>query len=101
MAPKVVHRIPKPPPTTSETNRRLQAQTRRCAAGDHVYAWTGQIVEVSGGSPHLVMACAFGALHDERRPSPRLIGPVLTPENIAKRLWTKAELEQATPQLNA
>ncbi|MGZ4418552.1 MAG: hypothetical protein ACXVRV_10295 [Gaiellaceae bacterium] len=101
MAPKVVHRIPKPPPATGEASRRLQAQARRCAASDHVYAWTGKIVELPGGSPHLVMACAYGAVHDERRPSPRLIGPLLTPENIAKRVWTKAELEQAAPQREA
>lgn len=95
MEPKVVHRIPKPPPPTGETGRRLQAQARRCAAGDHAYAWTGQIVEVPDGSRHLVMACAYGAIHDKRSPSPRLIGPPLTPENITKRVWTKAELEQA------
>jgi hypothetical protein len=95
---KAVHRIPGPLPPTVETRLRLQAQVRRCAAGDHVYTWTGQIVDVPGGSPHLVMACAYAAAHDEQCLSPRLIGPLLTRENIAKRMWTKTELQQATPK---
>ena len=95
MGSKFRHSIPGPTPRTAAASSRLHAQARRCAAGDHVYTWSGKIVDVPGGSPHLVMACAFGAVHDEGSSSPRLIGPPLTPENTAKRLWTEAELRQA------
>jgi hypothetical protein len=99
MKPKPLHPIPDPTPATVEAQRRVQLRAQCCSAGDHVYTWSGQVVDVPGGSPHLVMACAYAALHDEGCPSPRLVGPLLTPENMAKRLWTKAELEQATPRL--
>jgi hypothetical protein len=89
------HSIPGMPPATVEAARRLHAQAQRCAAGDHVYTWSGQIVDVPGGSPHLVMACAYGAAHEKGSTSPRRIGPLLTPENTAKRLWTEEELKQA------
>ena len=89
------HSIQGPTPSTAEAARRLQAQAQRCAAGDHVYTWSGQVVDVPGGSLHLVMVCAYGAAHQEGSPSPRLVGPLLTPENRAKRLWTEAELKQA------
>jgi hypothetical protein len=89
------HSIPGPTPRTVEAARRLHAQAQRCAAGGHVYTWSGQIVDVPGGSPHLVMACAYGGAHEEGSSSPRLMGPPLTPENTAKRLWTEAELKQA------
>jgi hypothetical protein len=88
------HSVPGPTPRTAEAARRRHAQAQRCAAGDHVYTWSGQIVDVPGGSPHLVMACAYGAGHKEGSASPRLIGPLLTPENTAKRLWTEADLKQ-------
>ena len=93
------HAIPGPTPRTAEAARRLHAQARRCAAGEHVYTWSGQIVDVPGGSPHLVMACAYGAAHEQGCASPRLIGPLLTPENTAKRLWTEAELKRAASDL--
>lgn len=93
------HPIPGPTPPTVETARRLDVQARRCAAGDHVYTWSGQIVDVPGGSPHLVMACAYGAVHKEGTTSPRLLGPLLTPENMAKRLWTEEELKEAAPRV--
>jgi hypothetical protein len=89
------HSIPGPTPSTVEAGHSLDAQAQRCAAGDHVYTWSGQIVDVPGGSPHLVMACAYGAAHKEGSTSPRFIGPLLTPENMAKRLWTADELKQA------
>jgi hypothetical protein len=89
------HSIPGPTQPTVEATHRLHAQAKRCAAGDHVYTWSGQIVDVPGGSPHLVMACAYGAAHKSGSTSPRLIGPLLTPENMAKRLWTEEELKQA------
>lgn len=87
--------ISRPTQPSVEATHRLYAQTQRCAAGDHVYTWSGQIVDVPGGSPHVVMACAYGAAHKEGSTSPRLIGPLLTPENRAKRLWTAEELKQA------
>jgi hypothetical protein len=86
------HSIPGPTLPTVDAAGRLELQARRCAAGEHVYTWSGQIVDVPGGSPHLVMACAYGAAHDEGTTSPRLIGPPATPENMAKRLWSEAEL---------
>jgi hypothetical protein len=98
MQAKIVHRIPDPTAATVEISRRLQGQAQRCVAGDHVYTWSGQIVDVPGGSPHLVMACAYGALHEEGCPSPRRIGPRLTAENVAKHLWTEEELKKAAPQ---
>jgi hypothetical protein len=98
MKAKALHRVPGPTSLTDEAGRALQAQARRCAAGDHVYTWTGRIVDVPGGSPHLVMACAYGAVHEEGCPSPRRIGPRLNTENVGKRLWTDAELEKAAPR---
>src|SRR5436189_1335586 len=94
---KALHRIPSPTSLTDEAGGRLQEQARRCAAGDHVYTWIGRIVDVPGGSPHLVMACAYGAAHEEACASPRRIGPRLSPENMAKRLWTEAELQEVAP----
>jgi hypothetical protein len=93
------HSVPGPTPRTAEAARRRHAQAQRCAAGDHVYTWSGQIVDVPGGSPHLVMACAYGAAHEKESTSPRLIGPLLTPENTAKRLWTEEELKQAAREV--
>ncbi len=99
MEAKFRHSIPGPTPSTVETARRLSAQAQRCAAGDHVYTWTGRIVDVPGGSPHLVMACAYGAIHEEGSTSPRRLGPLLTPQNMAKRLWTEQELKEAASQI--
>jgi hypothetical protein len=96
---KNVHRVPGHASPTVETGRRFQEQAQRCAAGGHVYTWCGQVVEVPGGSPHLVMACAYGALHEEGCLSPKRIGPRLTAENIAKHLWTEEELKEAAPSL--
>lgn len=96
---KAVHRIPSDASPSVETSRRFQEQAQRCAAGAHVYTWCGQVVEVPGGSPHLVMACAYGALHEEGCLSPKRIGPRLTAENIAKHLWTEEELKEAAPSL--
>jgi hypothetical protein len=93
------HRTPAPTSPAVETARRLDVQAERCAAGDHVYTWSGQIVDVPGGSPHLVMACAYGAVHEDGTTSPRRLGPLLSPENMAKRLWTEAELKEAAPQI--
>jgi hypothetical protein len=89
------HSIPGPTPPAVDAARRLHTQAQRCAAGDHVYTWSGQIVDVPGGSPHLVMACAYGAAHKTGSTSPKLVGPPLTPENMAKRLWTEEEVKQA------
>jgi hypothetical protein len=99
MRAEALHRIAGPTSMTDDAGRHLQEQARRCAAGDHVYTWSGQIVDVPGGSPHLVMACAYGAVHEDGGRSPRRIGPPLTPENTAKHLWTEAELEEAAPRL--
>jgi hypothetical protein len=94
---KGVHRIPGHTPPAVETSRRFQEQAQRCAAGEHVYTWSGRTVDVPGGSPHLVMSCAYGALHEEGCLSPKRIGPRLTPENIAKHLWTEEDLKEAAP----
>ena len=94
---KALDRIPGPTSAATETGRLLQEQAHRCAAGDHVYTWTGQVVNVPGASPHLVMACAYGAVHEDGCVSPRRVGPPLTPENMAKRLWTDEELEESRP----
>ena len=81
-----------------EARWQLHLRAQRCAAGDHTYAWTGQIVDLPGGSPHQIMACAYSALHAEGKPSARLIGPLHTPENAAKHLWSERELkENAAP----
>jgi hypothetical protein len=80
-----------------EARWQLRLQAHRCAAGDHMYTWTGQIVDLPGGSPHQVMACAYSALHAEENPSPRVIGPRHTPENAAKRLWSEQELKDGAP----
>jgi hypothetical protein len=80
-----------------ETRWRLRLQAQRCAAGDHSYTWSGQIIDLPGGSPHQVMVCAYAAVHDEGCFSPRLIGPLHTPENATKRLWSGAELKKHTP----
>jgi hypothetical protein len=92
---KGVHRIPGHTPPAVETSRRFHEQAQRCAAGEHVYTWSGRTVDVPGGSPHLVMSCAYGALHEEGCLSPKRIGPRLTLENIAKHLWTEEELKEA------
>ena len=70
----------------------IHLQRRRCAAGEHVYTWTGQTVDVPGGSLHQVMGCAYAGAHGEGTPSPRPLGPPHTPENAAKRLWSIDEL---------
>ncbi len=75
-----------------EARWRAHLQARRCAAGEHVYTWTGKTVDVPGDSLHEVMACAYAAAHHENTPSPHMLGPVHTPENAAKRLWTAEEL---------
>jgi hypothetical protein len=80
-----------------ETRWRLRLQAGRCAAGDHAYTWSGQILDLPGGSPHQVMACAYAAVHDDDTPSPRLIGPLHTSENAAKRLWSEQELKEHAP----
>ena len=80
-----------------ETRWRLRLQAHRCAAGDHAYTWSGQIFDLPGGSPHQVMVCAYAAVHDDGMPSPRLIGPLHTPENAAKRLWSEQELKESSP----
>ncbi len=82
---------------TAETRRRLRLQAHRCAAGNHAYTWSGEIFDLPGGSPHEVMVCAFAALHDDETPSPRLIGPLHTPENAAKLLWSEQELKEKAP----
>jgi hypothetical protein len=79
-----------------ETRWRLRLQAHNCAAGNHVYTWSGEILDLPGGSPHQVMACAYAALHRDGTPSPRLIGPVHTPKNAAKRLWSEQELKEHT-----
>lgn len=84
-------------PAVIEARWHLHLQAQRCAAGDHVYAWTGQIVDLPGGSPHQVMACAYSALHAEGNPSPKRIGPLHTPENAAKHLWSEQELKESAP----
>jgi hypothetical protein len=80
-----------------ETRWRLRLQAQKCAAGDHVYTWSGRILDLPGGSPHQVMVCAYAALHDAETPSPRLIGPHHTPENAAKRIWSGQELKEHAP----
>jgi len=82
--------------TVIEARWQLHVQAQRCAAGDHVYAWTGQIVDLPGGSPHQVMACAYSALHPDGNRSAR-IGPLHTPENAAKHLWSEQELKESAP----
>jgi hypothetical protein len=77
-----------------ETRWRLRLQAHRCVAGDHAYTWSGQIIDLPGGSPHQVMVCAYAAVHDDGIPSPRLIGPLHSPENAAKRLWSEQELKE-------
>lgn len=84
-------------PAVIEARWQLHLQARRCAAGGHVYAWTGQIVDLPGGSPHQIMGCAYSALHTEGTPSPRRIGPLHTPENAAKHLWSEQELKESAP----
>ncbi len=80
-----------------ETRWKLRLQANRCAAGDHAYTWSGQIVDLPGGSPHQVMVCAYAAVHDDETSSPKLIGPLHTPESAAKRLWSKEELKENVP----
>jgi hypothetical protein len=77
-----------------EARWQLRLQAHRCAAGNHVYTWAGQIVDVPGGSPHQIMVCAYAALHADETPSPRLIGPLHTSENAAKRFWSEDELRE-------
>jgi hypothetical protein len=81
-----------------EARWQLRLQAHRCAAGHHTYTWTGQIVDLPGRSPHHIMACAYSALHAKGIPSPRRIGPLHTPENAAKRLWSEQELRDSGPQ---
>jgi hypothetical protein len=82
-----------------EARWQLRLQAQRCAAGDHVYTWAGQTVDLPGGSPHQIMVCAYAALHADGAPSPRLVGPLHTSENAAKRLWTGQELKESAPPL--
>lgn len=49
-------------------------------------AWTGKVIEVPGGSPHMVMSREGGGKVS--------IGPLHTPENAAKQVWTAEELEE-------
>jgi len=81
----------------TEARRQLHLQAQRCAAGEHTYTWTGQIVDLPGRSPHHIMACAYSALHVKGTPSSRLIGPLHTAENAAKRLWSEQELKDSAP----
>lgn len=78
----------------TEARWQLHLQAQRCAAGEHVYTWTGQAVEVPGSSMHQVMVCAYAAAHSDGTPSPTIIGPLHTPENAAKRLWSEDELRE-------
>lgn len=80
-----------------KTRWQLRLQGHRCAVGDHTYTWTGQIVDLPGGSPHQIMACAYAALHADETPSLRVIGPLHTPKNAAKRLWSEQELKENAP----
>jgi hypothetical protein len=80
-----------------EARWQLRLQAHRCAAGNHVYTWSGQILDLPGGSPHQIMVCAYAALHTDETLSPRLIGPLHTRENADKRLWSKQELEENAP----
>ncbi len=80
-----------------ETRWQLRLQARRCVAGEHTYTWSGQIVDLPGGSPHQVMVCACAALHDDSTFSPRIVGPLHTPQNAAKRLWSELELKESAP----
>jgi hypothetical protein len=80
-----------------EARWELRLQARACAAGNHVYTWVGQTVDVPGGSTHQIMACAYAAVHAEETPSPRVIGPHHTPENAARRLWSEQELKASAP----
>lgn len=77
----------------------LRLQAQRCVAGNHVYTWAGEILDVPGASPHQIMVCAFAALHAEGAPSPRLVGPAHTSEHGAKRLWSEQELKDSAPAL--
>jgi len=80
-----------------EARWQLRLQAHNCAAGNHVYTWAGQTIDVPGGSPHQIMACAYAALHGDETPSPRVIGPPHTPENAAKRFWNEQELKENAP----
>lgn len=80
-----------------EARWQIHLQAQRCAGGEHVYTWTGQTVDVPGGSVHQVMACAYAAAHPDGTSSPRVIGPLHTPENAAKRLWSEQELRTHAP----
>ncbi len=82
-----------------EARWQLRLQARRCAAGNHVYTWAGDILDVPGGSPHQIMVCAYAAVHAEGAPSPRLVGPQQTAEHGAKRLWSEQELKDSAPVL--
>ena len=79
--------------TLIEARWQLRVQARACAAGNHVYTWVGQTVDVPGGSTHQIMACAYAAVHLDGTPSPRVVGPHHTPENAARRLWSEQELK--------
>ncbi len=80
-----------------EARWHLRLQAHHCAAGNHVYTWAGQTFDLPGGSPHQIMVCAYAALHTDETPSPRLIGPLHTPENNAKLLWSEQELKEQPP----
>jgi hypothetical protein len=80
-----------------EARWELHLQARACAAGNHVYTWVGETVDVPGGSTHEIMACAYTAVHADETASPRVIGPHHTPENAAKRLWSEQELKANAP----
>ena len=80
-----------------EARWQLHLQACRCAAGEHTYTWTGQVFDLPGGSPHQIMACAYSAVHAEGNPSPRLVGPLHTPENAAQHLWSEQELKENAP----
>ncbi len=80
-----------------EARWQLHLQALRCAAGDHVYTWVGETVDLPGSSTHEIMACAYAASHTNGTPSPRLIGPLHTPENAAKRLWSKQDMNEHAP----
>lgn len=80
-----------------EARWELHLQAHACATGNHVYTWTGQTVEVPGGSRHQIMACAYAALHTDGTPSRRVIGPRHTVKNTAKRFWSEQELRENAP----
>jgi hypothetical protein len=85
------------PVAVIEARWRLRLQAHRCAAGEHVYTWAGETIDLPGSSLHQIMACAYAATHTDGTPSPRMIGPLHTPVNAAKRLWSQEELKEHAP----